>query len=82
MPRPANRATSVQPSFADGSAPIVSVIDGASHSLSFLGGVSGRRQVTLGVDVFGQSGSLADVYDHYELSPDAIAAAAVAALVP
>jgi pyruvate dehydrogenase E1 component len=66
---------------ADGDAPIVSVIDGASHSLAFLGGVSGRRQVTLGVDAFGQSGSLADVYDHYELSPDAIAAAAVAALL-
>ena len=64
----------------DRRAPIVSVIDGASHSLSFLGGAIGARQIALGVDQFGQCGSLAALYDHHELSPDAIAAAAVAAL--
>ena len=61
-------------------APIVSVIDGASHSLAFLGGVAGTRQVTLGVDAFGQSGGLDEVYDAYEVSADAIASAAVAAV--
>ncbi len=64
----------------DHGAPIVSVIDGASHSLAFLGGAVGARQIALGVDQFGQCGSLAALYDHHELSPDAIAAAAVAAL--
>ena len=64
----------------DGRAPIVSVIDGASHCLSFLGGAIGARQIALGVDQFGQCGSLAALYDHHELSPDAIAAAAIAAL--
>ena len=64
----------------DRRAPIVSVIDGASHSLSFLGGAIGARQIALGVDQFGQCGSLAALYDHHELSPDAIAAAAIAAL--
>jgi pyruvate dehydrogenase E1 component len=64
----------------DRRAPIVSVIDGASHSLSFLGGTIGARQIALGVDQFGQCGSLAALYDHHELSPDAIAAAAIAAL--
>jgi pyruvate dehydrogenase E1 component len=56
------------------------VIDGASHSLAFLGGAVGARQVALGVDRFGQCGSLAALYDHHELSPDAIAGAAIAAL--
>jgi len=60
--------------------PIVSVIDGASHSLAFLGGAAGTRQVTLGVDAFGQSGGLGEVYDAYDVSADAIASAAVAAV--
>ena len=55
--------------------PIVSVIDGASHSLAFLGGAAGTRQVTLGVDAFGQSGGLDEVYDAYEVSADAISEA-------
>jgi pyruvate dehydrogenase E1 component len=60
--------------------PIVSVIDGASHSLSFLGSAAGVPQVALGVDAFGQSGGLAEVYDAYDVSAGAIASAAVAAL--
>ncbi len=61
--------------------PLVSVIDGASHSLAFLGSALGVRQVALGVDEFGQSGSLADVYDAHDVSADAIASAAIAAMV-
>jgi pyruvate dehydrogenase E1 component len=61
--------------------PLVSVIDGASHSLAFLGSALGMPQVTLGVDEFGQSGSLADVYDAHDVSADAVASAAIAALV-
>jgi pyruvate dehydrogenase E1 component len=78
-PRPASHLELL---FEDQPEPIVSVIDGASHSLAFLGSALGRKQVTLGVDRFGQSGSLPDVYDAYDLSPDAIASAAIAALSP
>ncbi len=61
---------------------IVTVIDGASHALAFLGGCLGMRAVPLGVDRFGQCGSQPDVYEAYALSPDAIATAALIALVP
>jgi pyruvate dehydrogenase E1 component len=43
-------------------APIVSVQDGASHSLAWLGSALGVRQVALGVDEFGQSGTIADLH--------------------
>jgi pyruvate dehydrogenase E1 component len=62
--------------------PIVTVIDGASHALAFLGGCLGTRVVPLGVDRFGQVGSLADVYEAYDLAPEAIATAALIALEP
>ena len=42
--------------------PIVTVADGASHALSFLGGVFGAPVVPLGVDKFGQSGTIPDLY--------------------
>lgn len=64
----------------DRAAPIVSVIDGASHSLGFLGGAIGARQLPLGVDRFGQAGALSEIYDAYEISADAIAAAAATLL--
>jgi pyruvate dehydrogenase E1 component len=63
-------------------APIVTVIDGASHALAFLGSCLGARIVPLGVDSFGQVGSLAAVYDAYDLSPEAVATAALIALEP
>lgn len=63
-------------------APLVTVIDGASASLSFLGGCLGARVVPLGVDSFGQVGSLSEVYEAYDLSPEAIVTAALIALEP
>jgi pyruvate dehydrogenase E1 component len=44
-------------------APIVTVQDGASHSLAFLGSAWGVPVVPLGVDEFGQSGSRQAVYE-------------------
>ena len=58
------------------------MIDGASHSLSFLGSCLGVRTVPLGVDTFGQAGSQAALYEAYDLSPAAIATAALIALEP
>ena len=45
------------------SRPIVSVHDAASHSLAWLGSAVGTRQYTLGVDRFGESGTIADLHE-------------------
>src|SRR6266566_2004327 len=60
--------------------PVVTVIDGASHALAWLGSALGVRCVPLGVDRFGQSGSQPSVYAEYSISPEAIVAAALVAL--
>ena len=57
---------------AEHKVPVVTVMDGHSHSLSFLGGVFGAKAIALGVDEFGQSGSRSELYDRYEISTEAI----------
>jgi pyruvate dehydrogenase E1 component len=56
--------------------PVVSVLDGHSHGLAFLGGALGVPQIPLGVDDFGQSGARRDLYRHYGIDAAAMAAAA------
>ena len=56
--------------------PIVSVLDGHSHGLAFLGSALGVPQLALGVDHFGQSGSRRDLYAHYGIDAAAVQAAA------
>ena len=56
--------------------PVVSVLDGHSHALAFIGGALGVPQLALGVDHFGQSGARADLYRHYGIDAAAIAQAA------
>ena len=56
--------------------PLVSVLDGHSHGLAFLGGALGVPQIPLGVDHFGQSGARRDLYRHYGVDAAAIAHAA------
>jgi pyruvate dehydrogenase E1 component len=63
-------------------APIVTVQDGASHSLAWLGGVYGAPVTALGVDAFGQSGARGDLYRHFGIDAAGIAEAAFAALDP
>ena len=46
--------------------------DAAPASLSWLGGVLGQRVAPLGVDRFGQTGNLADLYAAYRLDGEAI----------
>jgi len=53
-------------------ATLVTVHDAHPAALSWLGSVAGNRVVALGVDRFGQSGDLPDLYDEYDLSSDAI----------
>ena len=57
------------------SAGLVTVTDAAPASLSWLGGVLGQRVAPLGVEKFGQTGSLADLYATYRLDGAAIAEA-------
>jgi pyruvate dehydrogenase E1 component len=56
--------------------PVVSVLDGHSHALAFLGGALGVPQMALGVDHFGQSGARDDLYRHYGIDAPAITRAA------
>ena len=56
--------------------PVVSVLDGHSHGLAFLGSALGVPQLALGVDHFGQSGSRRDLYAHYGIDAPAILQAA------
>ncbi len=51
---------------------LVTMADAAPASLSWLGGVLGQRVAPLGVDRFGQTGSLADLYAAYRLDGAAI----------
>lgn len=61
-------------------APIVTVQDGASHSLAFLGSVWGAPVVPLGVDEFGQSGGRQALYQKLGIDADQIVSAALLAL--
>jgi pyruvate dehydrogenase E1 component len=60
---------------------IVTVIDGHPATLAWLGAVHGHRVRGLGVEHFGQTGSIPDLYRHYGIDANAIVAAA-AALTP
>jgi pyruvate dehydrogenase E1 component len=62
--------------------PVVTVIDGASHALAFLGSALGVRCVPLGVDRYGQTGSQPELYAEYGINAPAIATAALVALEP
>ena len=57
---------------------IVSVLDGHPATLAWLGAVHGHRVRSLGVEHFGQTGSIADLYRHYGIDANAIIAAAQA----
>jgi pyruvate dehydrogenase E1 component len=61
-------------------APIVTVHDAASHAMSWLGSALGVPCVPLGVDQFGQSGSVHELYELNDLLPGSIVNAALAAL--
>jgi pyruvate dehydrogenase E1 component len=61
-------------------AALVTVTDGHPATLSWLGAVRGQRIAPLGVDRFGQSGDIADLYAAYGIDADAIVEAAEAAL--
>ena len=57
---------------------LVTMLDGSPAALSWLGGVRGHRVIPLGVDRFGQTGDLTDLYREYRLDPDAVVQAMAA----
>ena len=60
---------------------IVTVLDGHPVTLGWLGSVLGHHTRSLGVEHFGQTGSLAELYRHYGIDADGIVAA-VEAIAP
>ena len=61
-------------------APVVTVHDAASHAMAWLGSALGVPCVPLGVDAFGQSGTVRDLYELHDLTAGAVVNAALAAL--
>jgi pyruvate dehydrogenase E1 component len=55
---------------------LVTVIDGHPATLAWLGAVAGHRTVPLGVEHFGQTGTIADLYRHFGIDADSIVSAA------
>ncbi|WP_046869718.1 transketolase, partial [Microvirga massiliensis] len=55
---------------------LVTVLDGHPATLGWLGAVLGHRTRALGVEHFGQTGTIPDLYRHYGLDAQGIAAAA------
>lgn len=70
---------SLRPIFTE-RAPIVSIHDGASHAMAWLGSALGMPQVAMGVDTFGQSGSISELYKIHDLDSGSIVNGALAAL--
>ncbi len=62
---------------AERAAPIVSVLDGHPHTLAFLGAAAGVPQSCLGVQDFGQSGDVQDLYRHFGIDAETIVGAAL-----
>ena len=60
---------------------LVTLADAAPASLSWLGGVLGQRVAPLGVEKFGQTGNLADLYAAYRLDGAAITEAVAEVLL-
>ncbi|MGI8932223.1 MAG: transketolase, partial [Sphingomicrobium sp.] len=61
---------------------LVTLCDAAPASLSWIGGVLGQRVAPLGVERFGQTGNLADLYAAYRLDGAAITEATAEILLP
>ena len=59
---------------------MVSVHDAASHSLAWIGSALGTRQYTLGVDRFGESGTIADLHELTGIDTGSIVNAALIAI--
>ncbi len=55
---------------------LITVTDGHPATLAWFGAVSGHKTTPLGVEHFGQTGSVADLYHHFGIDADTITATA------
>ncbi|MEM7662585.1 MAG: 1-deoxy-D-xylulose-5-phosphate synthase N-terminal domain-containing protein [Pseudomonadota bacterium] len=55
---------------------LITVTDGHPATLAWIGSVMGHQTAPLGVEHFGQTGTIADLYEHFMIDADAIVAAA------
>jgi pyruvate dehydrogenase E1 component len=55
---------------------LITVIDGHPATLSWMGGVWGHKTISHGVEHFGQTGSIADLYRHFRIDADALVSSA------
>jgi pyruvate dehydrogenase E1 component len=55
---------------------LVTVLDGHPATLAWLGSVRGHRLRSLGVEHFGQTGTIPDLYRHHGIDANAIISAA------
>ena len=60
--------------------PVISVHDAASHSLAWIGSALGAPQYALGVDRFGESGTVADLHRATGICADSVVNAALIAI--
>ena len=57
--------------------PIVTLLDGHPHTLAFLAGAAGAPIACLGVQRFGQSGDIGELYEHHEIDAESVVGAAL-----
>jgi pyruvate dehydrogenase E1 component len=57
--------------------PLVTVLDGHPHTLAFLGAVHAVPVACLGVQRFGQSGDIGELYEHHQIDAESIVGAAL-----
>ncbi len=55
---------------------LITVIDGHPATLSWLGGVWGHQTISHGVEHFGQTGSISNLYRHFHIDADALVSSA------
>jgi pyruvate dehydrogenase E1 component len=51
---------------------LVTVIDGHPATLAWLGGICGHKTIPLGIEHFGQTGTIGDLYAHHGIDAEAI----------
>ncbi|MDZ7602534.1 MAG: hypothetical protein U1A06_14270, partial [Hoeflea sp.] len=56
---------------------LVTVIDGHPATLGWIGSVQGHQTIPLGVEHFGQTGTIGDLYHHFGIDAAAIVQAAI-----
>ncbi len=59
---------------------LITVTDGHPATLGWLGSVHGHALTSLGVEHFGQTGTIADLYAHFGIDTDSIIEAAEAVM--